>query len=396
MAKINNLVESVRNFFGWGYNYPSFSSPYEVFLPGESVNLVTPYSALYFTPVFRACNLIANDIARTTCYFENPTLERIFRRPNRFQSKYDFMRSLTLQCLLYGNSFALINRRRNGELYELVPLKVGSVSLDITGPTPVYITADYGRVEPENIIHIKATLMEGLWAMSPINLCRTALSIGLQQENTAQKQLENGSFSNIAIVHPSNISIAARQAIANDYAKNHAGSKNAGKPIILSENVRIEKISSTANEPGLDAARKYSVQDVSRIFGVPTSYLSETSGSVYGSLEWSGRAYFDACLSHWFQMWASEIDLKLNEEPYFDTDFIARPPFAEQMAALRTGIEAGIMTRNEAREYLDLDDVEGGDEFFQALNLGQGGGSTNLGEDTSEGTATGDQINGNS
>lgn len=392
MSRLANIATSVRNWFGWGYNYPSFSSPYEVFLPGESVNLVSPYSALYFTPVFRATNLIANDIARTRMEFQNPNLERVFNRPNRFQSKYDFMRSLTLQCLLYGNSFALINRKRNGELYELVPLKTGSVSLDITGPTPVYITSDYGRVEPENIIHIKATLMEGLWAMSPVNLCRTALSIGLQQENTAQKQLDNGSFSNIAIVHPANISISARQAIANDYAKNHSGSKNAGKPIILSENVRIEKISSTANEPGLDAARKYSIQDVSRIYGVPTSYLSETSGSVYGSMEWLSRMYLDSCLSHWFEMWRSEIELKLNEAPYFDTDFLIKPALAEQMAALRTGIESGILTRNEARAMIDYDAVEGGDEFFTALNLGQGGGSTNLGDDTSNGTAPGDQL----
>lgn len=391
MSRLSNIATSVRNWFGWGYNYPSFSSPYEVFLPGETVNLVTPYSALYYTPVYRATNLIANDIARTKMEFENPALERVFNRPNRFQSKYDFMRSLTLQCLLYGNSFALINRRRNGELYELVPLKVGSVSLDITGPTPVYITSDYGRVEPENIIHIKASLMEGLWALSPVNLCRTALSIALQQENTAQKQLDNGSYSNIAIIHPSNISISARQAIANDYAKNHSGSKNAGKPIILSENVRIEKISSTANEPGAEAARKYSIQDVSRIYGVPTSYLSETSGSVYGSMEWLSRMYLDSCLSHWFEMWKSEIELKLNESPYFDTDFLIKPSMAEQMAALRTGIEAGIITRNEARAMIDFEEVEGGDEFLTALNLGQGGGSTNIGDDTSNGTAPGDQ-----
>ena len=59
-------------------------------------------------------------------------------------------------------------------------------------------------------------------------------------------------------------------------------------------------------------------------------------------------------------------------------------------AALRTGIEAGIITRNEARSYMDFEEVEGGDDFLQALNMGTGGGATNLGDDTSGGVAEGD------
>jgi hypothetical protein len=61
---------------------------------------------------------------------------------------------------------------------------------------------------------------------------------------------------------------------------------------------------------------------------------------------------------------------------------------AETMAALRTAVEAGFMTRNEAREELDLPPLPGLDEPTLALNVGTGGGQTNLGDDTSaqEGT----------
>jgi hypothetical protein len=59
------------------------------------------------------------------------------------------------------------------------------------------------------------------------------------------------------------------------------------------------------------------------------------------------------------------------------------------MAALRTGVEAGFLTRNEARAIIDLDPLPGLDEPTLALNVGTGGGTTNLGTDTSaqEGTA---------
>ena len=100
--------------------------------------------------------------------------------------------------------------------------------------------------------------------------------------------------------------------------------------------------------------------------------------------------YLDSCLSHWFHAWGSEYELKLNERPTFDTDSLIRPSLAETFAALRTGIEAGIITRNEARSYMDFEEVEGGDDFLQALNMGTGGGATNLGDDTSVGVAEGD------
>ena len=57
---------------------------------------------------------------------------------------------------------------------------------------------------------------------------------------------------------------------------------------------------------------------------------------------------------------------------------------AEQMAALRTGVEGGFITRNEARGMLDMEPLEGLDDPIVALNMGTGGGTSNLGSDTSE------------
>jgi HK97 family phage portal protein len=155
--------------------------------------------------------------------------------------------------------------------------------------------------------------------------------------------------------------------------------------------VKIDRISSTIDDTGLEAARRYSIGDVSRIYGVPASYLSENVGSAYGSMEWLSRMYVDACLSQWIETWRAEILAKL-ASPFdtvvFDTDNLIRPGIAEQMAALRTGVEAGFMTRNEARARLDLEPLDGLDEPALALNMGTGGGQTNIGDDTSAAEGT--------
>lgn len=396
MGIVDKFKTSIRTWWGnTSSYYPyGYNASYEVLASSENVVFMSATNALNFTPVYRAVNLISNDIARTPAEFSNPNLQRIWERPNRFQSGYDFRRQLTMQALLYGNAFALINRRRNGEIYEIIPLSLGSVSLDVTASTPVYKTTEYGSINPENIIHLKAAPLDGLWANSPIMLCKTALIIGLNQENNVKGNAESGGLPNLAFIHPSPMNAAGRQAMINDFIKNHTG-KNVGKPIVLSENARLERLSSTSVASDIENARKYSVEDVSRIYGVPPAYLGQTTGNVYGSLEWMSRAYLDHCLSHWFHAWRSEFMLKLDEEPEFDTDLLVKPPLAELFAALRTGVEASIITKNEAREIMDYEEVEGGDEFIQAKNMATGGGTTNLGNDTSGGVAQGDIANAN-
>lgn len=375
---LTDIKKSIRSWLsGGGVGY--YTPPY-----GNAISstFISPATALSLTPVWRAVNLIANDVARTPAEWSSPNLETLYDRPNQHQSGYDFRRMMTLQCLLYGNAFALINRRKSGGVYEILPLTVGSVSLSTVGGTATYRTQDYGDVAVQDMIHLKASILDGLWANSPINICRTAITTSIQNEDNAAALAQ--AAPTLAFIHPSNVNAAAKQAIADQYAKNHTGSNNAGKPLVLGENLKVQEISSTSNQEGLDIARKYSVSDVSRIFGVPSSYLSETTGSVYGSLEFLTRMYLDACLSHWFAAWNAEYSTKLNEECLFDTDFISRPSLAETYAAIRTGIEAGVITKNEARAILDYDPVDGGDEFSQALNLGTGGGQTNLGTDTNE------------
>jgi len=293
-----------------------------------------------------------------------------------------------MQALLYGNAFAVINRTLGGELLELLPLDIESVSLDLTKPEPVYKTRLYGDVPMSSMLHLRAVGLDGLWGESPVRLCRTSLQILAAQENSQLEVMKNAGNPKLAFVHPGPLSEGARQSISEKFLQHHAGAENAGKPLVLAEGMRVERISSTLDDAGIAAARRYSVEDVSRIYGVPTSYLSEHSANAYGSMEWLSRMYVDACLQHWFSTWSAEIVAKL--APFgsatFDSDMISRPSLAEQMAALRTGVESGVITRNEAREYLNLAPLDGLDEPIIAKNMGTGGGQTNIGADTSAGS----------
>lgn len=371
-------------FRRWLGHYPTFG----VMLPTMDrggMPVITPLSALSYTPVYRACSLIAQDTARIGFRSSIPFLSTLLNQPTPYVSGYEFRRAMMLQACLYGNAFALINRTRGGEVFALQPLDVESVSLDVSRSEPFYRSAQYGDLPFADVFHLRALGFGGLWGESPVRVCRTSLTIMGAQESAQLEVMRNAGNPKLAIVHPGPLSAGARQAIAEKFQSDHAGSENAGKPLVLAEGMRVERISSTLEDAGISAARAYSIADVSRIYGVPASYLGEPSNA-YGSMEWLSRMYVDSCLSHWLGAFRSEVLAKLGgtgDAFDFDTDELVRPSLAEQFAALRTGVEAGIITRNEARERLDMEPLDGLDTPTLALNMGTGGGTTNLGSDTS-------------
>ena len=381
----NMLRRLLQRWLGhWGTHGVILPTSFDV----AGMPTITPGTALAYTPVYRAASLIANDVARVPLDVSERTANALLEQPNRWQNGFEFRRALTMQALLYGNAFAVINRTLGGELLELLPLDIESVSLDLTKPEPVYKTRLYGDVPMSSMLHLRAVGLDGLWGESPVRLCRTSLQILAAQENSQLEVMKNAGNPKLAFVHPGPLSEGARQSISEKFLQHHAGAENAGKPLVLAEGMRVERISSTLDDAGIAAARRYSVEDVSRIYGVPTSYLSEHSANAYGSMEWLSRMYVDACLQHWFSTWSAEIVAKL--APFgsatFDSDMISRPSLAEQMAALRTGVESGVITRNEAREYLNLAPLDGLDDPILAKNMGTGGGQTNIGADTSAGS----------
>jgi HK97 family phage portal protein len=373
-------------FKRWIGHYPT----YGIMMPSTDrvgMPVVTPLNALFYTPVYRACSLIAQDTARVSFDTSDAQVSNILDTPNRYMSGYEFRRAMMLQACLFGNSFALINRTRGGDILELMPLDIESVSLDVTGPEPYYRTRQYGDVQLRDMFHLRALGLDGLWGESPVRLCKTSLTIMAAQESAQLEVMRNAGNPKLAIVHPGPLSAGARQSIAEKFQSDHGGAENAGKPLVLAEGMKVERISSTLEDSGISAARAYSIEDVSRIYGVPAHMLGMAlNGGAYGSLEWMGRTYVDSCLSHWFAAFRAEVLTKLATVAAsftWDTDQLIRPTMAEQFAALRTGVESGVITRNEARAKLDYAPLPGLDEPIVAKNMGTGGGTSNAGNDTS-------------
>ena len=102
-------------------------------------------------------------------------------------------------------------------------------------------------------------------------------------------------------------------------------------------------------------ARAYSIDDVARIYGLPSSSMlgsfADTRYSAdLGSLN---KAYADQCLSLWAAPMAAEVATKLGFDRFvFDLTQVQKGTFAAQVDALVKATAGGIITRDEARARL--------------------------------------------
>jgi HK97 family phage portal protein len=350
--------------------------------PASSGERVTEETAWTLVPVYRAISMIGNDLGRlpvsvatgegrSTTTVPSAVTDLLQLDANRYHGAFEFRRTLTTQALRYGNAFAQIVRSGRGELLELVPLLPADVTLHVTNGQVTYRHTQLGEMEPESLLHIRAPGGDGLWGESPIRLAREALGLMRAMEKAGGSLYKNAGVPKLAFVHPGTLSAAAQQSIAESYLTKHGGPANAGRPLVLGEGMRIEKINATLEDQMWAVAREFSIQEVSRLFGVPVVYLSDHSRATFASIVELTRTYWDGCLSHWCAVWGEEVRKKLlapGQRVLWDTRDLLKGSFADQVSALRSAIEVGLLSQNEARERLGMPPVEGGDEILRPAN----------------------------
>jgi HK97 family phage portal protein len=366
----------------FGLASTSSSSLFLLQEPASSGETVTEETAWRLVPVYRAITMVSNDLGRLPVYVASGTARGMEPLPspvtdiltldaNRYMGAFEFRRTMTAQCLRYGNAFAQIVRSGRGEVLELVPLLPTTVSMHVHQGVVSYRHSEIGELAADEILHIRAPGGDGLWGESPVRMAREALGLQKAMDKTAGALYRNAGVPKLAFVHPGPLSAAAQQSIGDSFIAKHAGAANAGRPLVLGEGMRVERINQTLEDQMFAASRDFGVQEVSRLFGVPVVYLSEHSRSTFASITELTRSYWDGCLAHWTAMWSDEVRRKLlapGQRLLWDTRDLLKGSFGDQVSALRSAVEVGLLSQNEARERLGLNPVEGGDELLRPAN----------------------------
>jgi HK97 family phage portal protein len=189
--------------------------------------------------------------------------------------------------LLRGDGFTWIRRRMNGSIRELMPLPWSCVQpiQQTDGSIRYYVSLpQYGIqtwLNPFDILHFPGDGFDGVRSQSVISYgARSAVGNALAMDDYSGKFFANGSHPSIILNAPGAMKQDQIAALQTAFVGKYSGMENAHRlPLVLTEGLKAEKISLSAQDAQLLEARKFQVVDIARAFGVPPHMIGETSGS---------------------------------------------------------------------------------------------------------------------
>ncbi|MCU5776335.1 phage portal protein [Erwiniaceae bacterium BAC15a-03b] len=300
--------------------------------------------------------------------------------PNDCQTAYQFKRTMMRHCLLNGNAYAVINWGRDGQPISLHPYSPGSVvperikehryKYTITEP----FSGQVRTYLQEEILHLRYSTDDGFMGRSPITVCRETLGLGLAQQRHGASVMKNGMMSSGVFKAKEWLdSVKGKQAL--EALERYKGARNAGKTPILEGGMEYEQLSMSNQDAEWLASRRFTIEDIARMFNVSPIFLQEYSNSTYSNFSEASRAFLTMTMRPWLTNFEQQIKSALlmatgtpgvRYQVEFDSADLLRANPQDRFVSYETAIKSGVMSPNEAREREGMAPREGGDEFSQA------------------------------
>jgi HK97 family phage portal protein len=360
---------------------------------------VSPVLAENLSAAFAAVQLVAQTLASLPVYiyrregasrFEYPShpVARLFAGSvNEHQTIADFMELMQANVLWHGNAYAEIIRDGSGAPVELIPHHPGMVSVErLTGRRADrrlrYIVSDIEggsrRLLQEEMLHIRDRSDDGLVGKSRLQRAKEAFGSAIAVERFASSTYRNSARLSGFVSHPETLGEETSTSLQTQLERLYSGSENAGRIAVLEENMAWHALSVSPEDAQLLESRRFTVESVARMFGVPPQLIGDTSKSAYSNVVEASRHFARFTLAPWAAKWEQtiarslfgEVDV-MNHEVEVNLDDLLRGDPLQRAQTWRVLRELGVVNANEIRAeegWNPRTDAEA-EIFFAPLNL---------------------------
>jgi HK97 family phage portal protein len=370
-----------------------------------SGQFVTPQRALRAAAVLACIRILTEDLSALplNLYRRTPqgaqlatdhSLSRLLHdSPNPFMTSMELRESMILDTLCYGQSFTEKIIGADG-ITALFP--VSASRMVFNNPLDMFIEVDdpplfFRYADPR--YGQRVLMSDDLWitrmlapagtveGQSVVLLAREAIGLALAAEEQGARLFAHGVQSDLTISTDDTLDTDARKNLTETFQRRYSGSRNAHMPLLLEGGLDVKRIGLTAQESQYIEARQYQLADIARVFRIPDVLLGISQGktATFASAEQFFLSYVKYTLGPWCQRIEQSIHRDLlapsEAQEYFvkhDLDSLTRADLQTRYSAHAAGIQAGFLTRNEARQMEHLPTLPGLDEPLSPLNMGSG------------------------
>jgi HK97 family phage portal protein len=313
----------------------------------------------------------------------NHWLYRIFaRRPNDFQNPAEFRSMMQGHLSLRGNAFARIFANGKGEVTDLIPIHPDRVTVEPLSDINwrYRIKNQDGSSTPiqrRDMFHLKGLSGDGIMGYSPIQLARNAISGAIAAQDYGTRYFKNDAAPTGGwIEHPSSFKDQEAKRLFRESWQEQQSGKNKGKMAVLEYGLKYHPGVAISNgDAQFIEARKYSVSDIARLFGVRPHKIGDLEKATFSNIEQQSIDSVNDDLIPWIVCWEEAIRYNFldPEDDTLQVEFpitsLLRGDSAARSQYYNKGIMGGWLTRNEARIAESYNPLPGLDEPLRPLNM---------------------------
>lgn len=305
---------------------------------------------------------------------DHPLYRLLHDTPNYDQTAVDFLEFISASVELQGNAYAEKKMTDRGVVIAIVPIRPDIVTVRRTPSGKLlYVWKDgntRNEILEDRMLHIRGFGGGPLGGASTLSSCASTFAGAMSVERASSAMFRNGARPSGVLSTEKALTKEQRTIAEQLLQEKFVGAMNDGRPMVLDNGVQWQQLTMKSTDAEMLESRKFSVEEIARVFGVPPHMIGHTSGST----SW-GTGLEQQTLG--FQKFTLRRRLKRIEQAMekqllsvqeringitieFNLEGLLRGDSAARSGFYQSALTNGWMTINEVRALENMPAVEGG------------------------------------
>lgn len=315
---------------------------------------------------------------------DHPLYKVAGERPNPYMTATTFWTTIEYNRNHYGNAFVLIEGAgRNTRLWILPSDKVEIWADDakvLSDVSDVYYLYSAGgkryKFGSEEILHFKTSnTFDGITGVSVRDQLKSTIGGNVKAQDLINRMYDSGFTAKAVLQYTGSLSDEnTRRFVAGieDYAKGKLRDRGVENIIPIPIGSSLTPLNVKLADNQFLEVKQYSALQIASAFGIKPYQIGDYTKSSYASAEAQQLSFYVDTLLYILKQYEEELSYKLLTPAELDAGFyfkfnidaILRADYKTKVETLSKAVNSFLMTPNEARVKLDLENKPGGDRLL--------------------------------
>jgi HK97 family phage portal protein len=314
-------------------------------------------------------------------------LYRISRRPNRWQTRFQFKQMMQWHLMLRYNAYAEILFDRKGNVTELVPIHPDRVTVERFAGADSVPAFRY-RVKPLNgvgadrvlvrgeMFHVRGLTSDGIEGFSPLDVQSANLGEALAAQSYSSRHLQNDARPGGVLEWDGHFKDDdERRKFRASWHEAQSG-PNRGKTAVLEKGMTWRDLGVKNSDLQFIDLRKLKGYDVAAINRMPPHKIGLMERATFSNIEHQAIEFASDTVQPWATNWEQELSAQLllddeQEEYYFEHEMNAllRGDAKARSEYYKGRFSTASLSSNDIRALENEEPITGGDRYFVPVNM---------------------------